>query len=69
VEQARVLMDAERRRFASGASDFFLVNVREQTAADARIRFLQAELKRHVAQAEYDAATLNLPRLGLSNGL
>jgi outer membrane protein TolC len=69
VEQARVLMDAERRRFASGASDFFLVNIREQTAADAQIRFLQAELKRHVAQAEYDAATLNLPQLGLSNGL
>lgn len=69
VEQARVLMDAERRRFASGASDFFLVNVREQTAADARIRFLQAELKRHLAQAEYDAATLDLRRLGLDKGL
>jgi outer membrane protein TolC len=66
VDQARTLMEAERRRFSSGASDFFLVNIREETAANARIRFLTADLNAHIARAEYDAATINLSKLGLS---
>jgi outer membrane protein TolC len=65
VEQAEQLMRAEVRRFDSGASDFFLVNVREETAADARIRFLRADLAMRLARADYDAATVNLERLGL----
>lgn len=69
VEQADAMRVAERRRFESGASDFFLVNVREETAADARIRYLAAELQARVARANYDAATVDLDRLGISGAL
>jgi outer membrane protein TolC len=68
VGQAVILRDAEQRRFESGASDFFLVNVREETAADARVRFYTAALETRIARANYDAATLDLERLGLPDG-
>jgi len=64
VEQALIMQRAENQRFAQGASDFFLVNVREETAADTRIRLLAAELESRIARANYDAATVNLDRLG-----
>jgi len=64
-EQARIMEAAENRRFESGASDFFLVNVREERSADASVRFLQADLQQRLARAEFDAAVLNLERLGL----
>ncbi|MEM9897968.1 MAG: TolC family protein [Pseudomonadota bacterium] len=67
TSQAETMERAERERFASGASDFFLVNVREETTADARIRELLAELQIHIARANYDAATVNLERLGLAD--
>lgn len=66
VEQSEVMRNAEVRRFESGASDFFLVNVREETAADARIRLLEAELTTRVARANYDAAVVDLERLGIT---
>lgn len=65
VGQAVILRDAEQRRFESGASDFFLVNVREETAADARVRFYTAALETRIARANYDAATMDLERLGI----
>jgi len=65
VGQAVVLRDAEQRRFESGASDFFLVNVREETAADARVRFYTAALETRIARANFDAATMDLQRLGI----
>ncbi|MFT6287239.1 MAG: outer membrane protein TolC [Halieaceae bacterium] len=65
VEQSETLRQAESQRFEQGASDFFLVNLREETAADARIRYFIATLERHIARANYDAATVNLPQLGL----
>jgi len=65
VEQAEALARAEQRRFDSGASDFFLINLREETAADARISALQADLRWRLARAEYDTATMNVERLGL----
>ncbi len=65
VQQSEIMRAAELRRFQSGASDFFLVNVREETAADARIKLLEAELNTRLARANYDAATVDLPRLGL----
>jgi len=67
VEQAEIMVDAERRRFALGASDFFLVNVREERAADARIRAIRAELNGRLAEASYNAATMNMPALGLGS--
>ncbi len=66
VSQAEAMADAEQRRFASGASDFFLVNVREETAANAQVRYYEADLARRIARANYDAATVNLERLGIS---
>jgi len=65
VGQAVILRDAEQRRFESGASDFFLVNVREETAADARVRFYTAALETRIARINYDAATMDLERLGI----
>ena len=65
VRQSELLRASELRRFDSGASDFFLVNLREEAAADARIKLLDAEYKTRVARANLDAATVNLERLGL----
>lgn len=66
VRQSEIMRAAELRRFQSGASDFFLVNLREETAADARIRLNEAEYRIRLARANYDAATANLDRLGIS---
>lgn len=62
---AAAMAQAERRRFNLGASDFFLVNVREEAAADARVRELDATYRQIVAQAELAAAAADLPALGL----
>lgn len=65
VEQAKAMVSAERRRFSLGAGDFFLVNLREEAAADARIRAIRADLNGRIAAASYSAATMNLAELGL----
>jgi outer membrane protein TolC len=67
VSQAEIMAEAEQKRFASGASDFFLVNIREETAANARVRYYEADLARRIARANYDAGTVNLERLGISD--
>lgn len=66
-EQARAseLAHAERRRFELGSSDFFLVNTREETAADAAIRKLDARYRQIIAHAELAAAAGDLKALGL----
>ncbi len=66
VGQSETMQRAERDRFSSGASDFFLVNIREETAADARIRFYLAALAARVAQANYGAIALDFEALGLA---
>ncbi len=65
VVQAERLQTAEQERFASGASDFFLVNIREETAANARVQYFNADLERRIARANYDAATVDLERLAI----
>jgi outer membrane protein TolC len=65
VQQAAAMVQAERTRFRLGAGDFFLVNLREETAADAQIRAIRAELSGRLAEASYNAATMNLDELGL----
>ncbi|MEM9501247.1 MAG: TolC family protein [Pseudomonadota bacterium] len=65
VEQATTMVEAERRRFTLGAGDFFLVNLREESAADAQIRAIRARLNGRLAEASYNAATMNLEELGL----
>lgn len=66
VSQADTMRAAEQRRFAQGASDFFLVNVREETAADARIRYIDAELRGHLSRADYDASVMDTTALGIT---
>lgn len=65
VRQANQMVDAERTRFRLGAGDFFFVNRREEAAADARIRAIRARLAGRLAEANYNAATMNLTALGL----
>jgi outer membrane protein TolC len=65
VEQANAMVTAERRRFQLGAGDFFLVNIREESAADAQIREIRANLIGRLAEASYNAATMDLDALGL----
>ncbi|MGY6551447.1 MAG: TolC family protein [Erythrobacter sp.] len=64
-EQANRMVNAERTRFRLGAGDFFLVNLREEAAADAQVRAIRAELSGRLAEASYNAATMNLGELGL----
>lgn len=65
VKQATTMVQAERTRFRLGAGDFFLVNLREESAADAQIRAIRADLAGRLAAASFNAATMNLPELGL----
>ncbi|MEM8798621.1 MAG: TolC family protein [Pseudomonadota bacterium] len=67
VVQTATMTRAEQRRFESGASDFFVVNVREETAANARIQQVQAVLNQRVALANFSAATVDLKALGLAS--
>lgn len=62
---AESLAQAERRRFGLGASDFLVVNLREETAADARVRQLDAEYRLATARGDYVAITVNREALGL----
>lgn len=64
-DRALLMANAERRRFQEGASDFFLVNLREEAAADAQVRRLDAAFRQIVAHADLAAATADLPALGL----
>lgn len=65
VKQASTMVQAERTRFRLGAGDFFLVNLREEAAADAQIRAIRADVSGRLAAASYNAATINLAELGL----
>ena len=65
VKQATTMVQAERTRFRLGAGDFFLVNLREEAAADAQIRAIRADISGRLAAASYNAATINLAELGL----
>jgi outer membrane protein TolC len=65
VKQANAMVQAERTRFRLGAGEFFLVNAREETAANAQINAIRAQLAGRLAEASYNAATMNLTALGL----
>jgi len=64
-QRAQMMAAAEAKRFAAGASDFFLVNSREEAAADAFVRKLDAAVRQTVARAELAAAAVDLGTLGL----
>lgn len=63
--QAEALAQAERRRLQLGTSDLLRVALREEGAADARIREIDAALRQALAHAELAAATADLRLLGL----
>lgn len=65
AEQAETMEQAERERFAAGASDFFLVNLREERSADAHIRHLDARLRYLQSVADLHAITIDREALGL----
>jgi outer membrane protein TolC len=62
VEQSEILEQAERSRFADGASDFFVVNLREEAAADARLRQIGSQASLLHALTDFYAATVQLER-------
>lgn len=66
---AEILAAGERRLFRAGASDFFLVNLREEAAANASIRRLQAEFNLAAARADLAAASADFDMLGLESGV
>jgi len=59
---------AERRRFELGASDFFLLNLREEAATDARVRLLDTQARAALAGVDLAGATGNREALGLGDG-
>lgn len=65
AELAARMAEAERRRFQLGASDFLLVNLREESAADARLRQIDAEYRVSASRAELAAALVDKRQLGL----
>jgi outer membrane protein TolC len=65
-ETALRMAAAERTRFQNGASDFFLVNLREEAAADAAVRQLAAGYERASARADLVALSADVKLLGLS---
>lgn len=62
---ARRMAEAERRRFALGASDFLLVNLREEALADATLREIDAHYRSAAARAELVAALADKEQLGV----
>jgi len=69
VTQSSIMRQSEVTRFQSGASDFFLVNIREEVEANARVRMAQAKLATLIARANFDAATVDLQRLGIRESM
>lgn len=65
--QAEKLAAGERRLFQAGASDFFLVNLREDAAANAAIRRLDAEFRLTQARADLVAVAADLEALQLGD--
>jgi outer membrane protein TolC len=58
MQLAMVLEDAEQERFDRGASDFFVVNLREQNTASAQIGNLKAKLEYEKTWAQYRALSM-----------
>lgn len=57
VELAQILEKAEIKKFEKGASDFFVINIREQNTADAKIKLIKANFKYKKNIADYKANT------------
>lgn len=60
IEAAQKMLVAEQSRFQNGDSDFFLLNIREQNLAKARIDNLKYKLDLKKSHIDYDALTMRL---------
>jgi hypothetical protein len=58
LRQAQTMEAAERERLEAGQSNFFLLNAREETAADVRVRNVRAEQVYAQSLADFYAATV-----------
>lgn len=56
AQVARSVAEAERQRFDLGATQLFIVNLREQAAAEAEVELVNAEVTLRLARAQWDAA-------------
>lgn len=65
MQRADDMAVAERRRFDMGASDLFLVNTREESAANVALSLLDMRLRRIIAGADLAAASGDAVSLGL----
>ncbi len=65
VAQAMALRAAEEVRFKEGASDYFLLNAREERTAESRVRLIDAWYRYYTALADYQAATVDIEALAL----
>lgn len=59
VTLAQKLQSAEEEKFKRGVSDFFVVNLREQDAADAQVKYYKELLEYKKMKAAYKEITLN----------
>jgi outer membrane protein TolC len=66
VQVALTMQQAEQERFTSGASDFFVINLREDNVANARIKKAESLLTLFRSLANYYAATVNLEQLRIA---
>lgn len=53
LDAATTLAEGERERFKAGASNLLFVNLREQTATDARLSVVKTALEAHLARSEW----------------
>ena len=67
LSTSQTLLDAEKKRYESGISDFFVINIRERSLAEAQLKWIQSQLSHHIALADYYLATMNTDALGLAN--
>ena len=56
LKLSKILEKAEKERFQNGHSDFFLINLREQEVANAKINKLLSILRYQSIQADYNFA-------------
>ena len=59
VQLAIRLEASERQKFNSGDSDYFVVNIREQNTADARVKLIEALFDYQEALAQYRAMIMD----------
>lgn len=63
VEASIAMRDAEHQRFNYGATDFFVLNIREEKEAHAKAKLIKEQLALHKAMAGYYVATLKTEKL------